>query len=264
MSQSLQAKAQAIADTYAPTNQAQALTYQTAKRFGRPTSLTEDILTAIADLAAEGHYLETCCAAVGVPERTYYHWLERGKRDTEQGRTTLESEFWQSVKGQAAAWGEIELIREAKSGKMGWQGPMTVASRRHREHWQDKTDGESGPRVQVIVGGDASKVQINVVSPPTFAPDSLLEDSGKLLTDKACAFPSSLITAPMLTNADACQVQADSDPNRQLPAGEHPGGPYPVGAAVSAPRISRPQSRSGILGKKKDARSQKAAGNGPG
>jgi hypothetical protein len=158
----LQKQATAIADGYAAKAEPRAfLTYQDAKRIGRPTTLTTELIDAFGELLADGMYPETARKCLGIPHRTFYNWVDRAKHDAAEDLDTAEAAFWHTYE-KAEGWGEVELIREAKSGKLGWQGPMTVASRRFRAHWQDKEAEYGGPKVQVIIGAIDGDVNIGV------------------------------------------------------------------------------------------------------
>lgn len=167
---SLQQKAQQIADQYRPAT-ATDLSWDAEQHIGRPSDLTPALMLKFAHLLAEGHYPETARKALGIPHRTFYRWRADGKRDAEQDLDTREAAFWH-ISEKAEGWGEIELIREAKSGKLGWQGPMTVASRRHRERWQDTEQEGNTPKVVVYIGVKDGDVQVGL-SPATFASHAL-------------------------------------------------------------------------------------------
>lgn len=118
---------------------------------GRPGKLTPELSEKVIQLMLEGNYLTTAAQAVGVSERTLHRWLERG--DDVEAKALEQAEedgdlyehispdewvyldFRHAVKS-AAAYAETELLRQAATGALGWQAPMTILERRHPQRWR--------------------------------------------------------------------------------------------------------------------------------
>jgi transposase len=224
---SLAEQAQAIADQYTP-------------GVGRPSKLADDPKVQVfLEAVQDGNYIETACKLAEISKRTIYNWIERGRA----GETAYEAFLHVLEKAEARAEADaIRNVRQAGKLPQFWAAEMTYLERRHPEKWGRRQESESGPKVQVIIGAGQAQVQI-AVSPPTFAPDSPEEDSAKLLTGQAFALPSSPITAIMVTSEEACQSQAETPSDRQLPAGESPEGPSRVAAVVAPSRVPVRQRR---------------------
>ena len=80
------------------------------------TKLTPQITEEIAKRLKVGCYAKMAAAAIGVPERSFYNWLERGSKAeklAEIGKKIPEEEkifwqFWQSIR-QADAEGQVNI-----------------------------------------------------------------------------------------------------------------------------------------------------------
>lgn len=121
---------------------------------GRPPTLTEPLIQRIGDLLLTGIHPSTAARAVGVPERTFERWKANGQADDDADKDTIYAALWRHI-DQKAAEGECMLIADAGSGRMGWQGPMTVASRRYRERWEDKQLAMAGMTINIGINADA-------------------------------------------------------------------------------------------------------------
>ena len=143
---------------------------------GRRTTLTPEVQDDLVKIIQIGNYYATACRYVGVPESTFYRWLERGEKEIvriveleqkndDGGKKHKEVkpdkhemiyvEFWEDIK-RADATGEVSAVLKVKSAfGESWQAAMTFLERRHPEGWRRKdrteiTDGDGNP-VQVMV-----------------------------------------------------------------------------------------------------------------
>jgi len=99
---------------------------------GRPTKLTEKMLTEIVLLIRAGNYIETAAAAAGISKNTLYEWLRDGAR----AKTGLKRRFRDEVM-QALAMSEIldlQTIRDA--AKEEWQAAAWRLERRFPDRWR--------------------------------------------------------------------------------------------------------------------------------
>jgi hypothetical protein len=55
--------------------------------------LTQEKITEIAGCIRAGNFATVACQLAGVPERTYHHWLERGK----EPNNGIYSEFYAAI-----------------------------------------------------------------------------------------------------------------------------------------------------------------------
>lgn len=137
---------------------------------GRPTKLNAKLSEQIIMLVVEGNYLTTSAQACGVSERTLFRWLERADHVEAAAMEHVDPElpaskvpdlyelvdpadwvyldFRHALKS-AEAYAETELLRQAKSGGMGWQAPMTVLERRHASRWRRSEHHEHAGAVEV-------------------------------------------------------------------------------------------------------------------
>lgn len=141
---------------------AEAATEVAPARIGRPPTLTIALAERIGEHLLAGNHPATAARAVGVPERTFERWLQKGRADDDDEIDSIFAAFWR-VLDQKIAEGECALISDAGRGRLGWQGPMTVASRRFRERWEDKSTVGTGLTIQVGAGAD---VNIALIASP--------------------------------------------------------------------------------------------------
>ena len=105
------------------------------------TKLTPEIKEEITKRLKVGCYAKMAAAAIGICERTYYYWLERGEKALklkEIGRKVPQEEkiflqFLQSVR-QSEAEGEVALTAMIFSqAKDDWRAAMELLSRKYPE-----------------------------------------------------------------------------------------------------------------------------------
>lgn len=233
---SLAEHAQSIAEAYQP------------PPTGRPSDIgSPSTIQQFLEAVGEGNYIETSAKLAGISKGALYNWIKRGQAG--------EDAFAQFVDAleKAEARAEAHLVslqrKAAEAGPQYWPAAATQLERRHPDRWGKRQESDSGPKVVVNIGVGATDVQVTVVSPPTFAPDSPLEDSANVLTSKAFALDSSPITAVMVTHEDACQEAKAIGESRQAnPQGD----PTPAVGAEESPRMAVPvKGRRGLARKKK-------------
>lgn len=124
-----------------------------AKATGRVPRLVKDptLKDRVASLLAAGHYAETACDALGIPESTYYAWLERGEavqgtvQRAEDPDTAVAElgdneraymDFWEAVKKASAAAEvrNLKVVTEAAHDGT-WQAAAWYLERRHPRRW---------------------------------------------------------------------------------------------------------------------------------
>lgn len=121
---------------------------------GRRPKLTDELEQKFLSHLANHHYLKTACSLVGIGERTYHLWREKGegKKDAE-GNWILHPKpryklFIERVR-ETLAMSEVTLVENVVK-KGGWKGSMEILKRRHHENWGDRhrmavTGANDGP-----------------------------------------------------------------------------------------------------------------------
>lgn len=120
---------------------------------GRKSKLTKERHDRIVELIKIGNYVEVACAATGITERSYYHWVAIGRDiidaygpEDEDWPTTLDqhqrncARFFQAIK-QASAEAEayaVGVIR--KQMPQQWTAAMTWLERRHPGRWKRRDE----------------------------------------------------------------------------------------------------------------------------
>jgi len=137
---------------------------------GRRTTLTPELQSDLVKIIQIGNYYVTACRYVGVPESTFYRWLERGEKEIARiieieekkgkevrpnKRELIYVEFWEAIK-RADSSSEVTAMLKVKSAfGDSWQAAMTFLERRFADRWRRKdrteiTDGDGNP-VQVMI-----------------------------------------------------------------------------------------------------------------
>lgn len=126
---------------------------------GRPTQLTQALAERIADYVGEGLHPDTAARRCGVARQTFQRWEAKGRHDDETGVCSIYAYLWACI-DQKDAECEGRWVSDAASGRMGWQGPMTAASRRYTR-WREQADSGRGQVVVIVGKGANANVQIN-------------------------------------------------------------------------------------------------------
>ena len=110
------------------------------------TKLTKEITEEITKRLKVGCYAKMAAAAIGVPERTYYTWLERGQKAekmAEIGKKIPETEkiFSQFSQSVRQAEGESQVVLTTmifSQAKDDWRAALEILSRKWPEQWAKK------------------------------------------------------------------------------------------------------------------------------
>jgi hypothetical protein len=107
---------------------------------GRPSTLTSEIANAIEEKLLKGGFIEPSVVSCGVPKRTFYDWMAKGKRDEEAGDTeTVHAQFAWHVQ-VALAKAEIELIEKLQRESNQWKRYAWMLERRFKDRWAMKRE----------------------------------------------------------------------------------------------------------------------------
>ena len=106
------------------------------KGCGRPTKLTPELASRIADLIREGNYITIACQATGIDRTTYTRWLQLGEEDHSQGKTdTVYSSFYTLLK-KAEAEAEVLLLQSVRRHTdTNPIAGLALLDRRFRDRW---------------------------------------------------------------------------------------------------------------------------------
>ena len=136
----------------------------TPARAGRKTLLNDKRLKAITTMLRAGAYVDDACQSVGISDRTFYNWANRGRVQEERIEAGLEIEpdeepflqFLRSIR-EADAEGIIgHLMNIDNAAKNGtWQASAWILERKQPKKWgrYDRTE---------ITGPEGGPIQINV------------------------------------------------------------------------------------------------------
>lgn len=127
---------------------------------GRPTKLTDERKNYIVELIKNGNYIEVACAAAGIDQRTYYHWVAVGKTicetygldpvDEDTGEplwpTTLSpyeqrcAHFYQDIRKATAEAEATAVLHIRKQFPDQWAAAMTFLERRFPGRWKRRDE----------------------------------------------------------------------------------------------------------------------------
>lgn len=97
---------------------------------GRPTKLTLDLQAKLCKDLESGISRPAASARAGIPERTFYRWLKRGKH----AASGLYWQFCQEIKKAEANLEKFHIDRLAL-GLPGWQSSAWLLERKWPERW---------------------------------------------------------------------------------------------------------------------------------
>jgi hypothetical protein len=99
---------------------------------GRPTELTEDLITRIANHLRLGAYIETAVAVCGINKENFYEWSRKGARKEDP---LCEALVYAVEKAQAEAE-QRDLLRIDKAAEDGsWQASAWKLERKFPRKW---------------------------------------------------------------------------------------------------------------------------------
>ncbi|MCL5072919.1 MAG: hypothetical protein M1308_18815 [Actinobacteria bacterium] len=110
------------------------------------TKLTEAVIEVISKKIKAGCYAKVVAASIGIVEKTYYNWLDRGKRAenlAEIGKKVPKEEkiflqFLQSIRqSQAEANVKITSMIFAQA-PTDWRAALTILARKWPKEWGKK------------------------------------------------------------------------------------------------------------------------------
>jgi hypothetical protein len=128
---------------------------------GRPTGLTEEIVKAVQDMADRGQHPELMPPALGVPERTFRHWLKLGANARRTGEAGGDASIYARLLA-AIQQGEEKFERQLRDtvlllAKNNWQAALTVLERRFPKRWGKVVAVRPSEQAAVEVVVDALK-----------------------------------------------------------------------------------------------------------
>lgn len=96
----------------------------------RQTSLRPDFIETAADLYARGFTYDEVIKATGVPERTFYRWMEKGRAGKAPYR-----QLWQAIEAaRISRWYRLIGVIEAAALK-SWQAAAWLLERECPQRW---------------------------------------------------------------------------------------------------------------------------------
>lgn len=115
---------------------------------GRKTKLTPERHDKIVRLIAAGNYAVIASKASGIAEDTYYEWLNRGKNDTENHKTSIFTRFSEAIhEAEAKAEADMVILIKTAAVNGNFQAAAWYLERKQADRW-----GRSDKLKQEITG----------------------------------------------------------------------------------------------------------------
>lgn len=111
--------------------------------------IDDELIEDIAQVIRAGNFIKTACEYVGIDESTYYRYMKLGKQDAEDGKETIYSKFYNTLK-KARATAEtrnVAVINQASNDS--WQASAWWLERSFPDRW-----GKRNLSVDANVTGD--------------------------------------------------------------------------------------------------------------
>lgn len=137
----------------APTAEPKYITAPHTATTGRRATLTDQITQELVAIIEAGNYFVTACRSVGLPEATFYCWLERGEKELMR-IMDLEKETGEQVEPEASELPYIQFLDAIKKAEGAaetvaikavkaqfgthWQAAMTFLERRYPDRWKKR------------------------------------------------------------------------------------------------------------------------------
>ena len=126
-----------------------------SKSPGRPTKLTPELQEKICVTLADGNHVATTCDYVGIAEKTFYSWLQRGERNAPSDQAAGYPEFYQAVKKARSTAEVVSVARIRRAGSDGqWQADAWFLERSFPKRW--------GRRNLELTGADGDDLVIRL------------------------------------------------------------------------------------------------------
>ena len=104
---------------------------------GRPTKLTDETRSIICNALVDGCSYDAAAAAASVSVRTFYRWLESGRKEDAPEHL---AEFAADVE-EAANRAEVHLVKKIqKQTDTDWRSAAWLLSRRYPGRWSERRE----------------------------------------------------------------------------------------------------------------------------
>ncbi len=102
---------------------------------GKPTSLNQNIIDAVAELVSLGLSIPIAVKALGIPRKTSDDWTAYGKRDLARGVDSIYAQWWSALEeGKAAC--EVTLLKRIVDASLyDWRAAQFVLQSRYPERY---------------------------------------------------------------------------------------------------------------------------------
>lgn len=145
---------------------------------GKGSKLTPEVHEAIVEALAQGNYITTVMDALGIHNKRFYYWMDKGAPEPIINEETQEVEgyeypddfygdFARDVHA-AQAKSEIEAVKALKSHfSTDWRAAEAFLSRKFPERWNPKHiiehQGKDGGPIEVSEKREALFAQLDVI-----------------------------------------------------------------------------------------------------
>ncbi len=127
---------------------------------GRPTILSEEIITKVIAHLSKGNYVRPSVEAAGISYETFRTWVQKGEADRAAGVDSPYSTLSARL-AHAQAEAEATLV-DGLRGAEDWRAQAFILERRHRDRW-GKEQAEAKASVTVQLPAELAGVLVDVL-----------------------------------------------------------------------------------------------------
>jgi transposase-like protein len=92
---------------------------------------------------SQGNYVNVVCNYLNINESTFYTWINRAKKEEEEGKNTIYTKFHKAIKESEAVAEMRHLQNILKTAQDGtWQASAWYLERKHKQRWSAKQEVE--------------------------------------------------------------------------------------------------------------------------
>lgn len=133
---------------------------------GRPSKLTNEVTNQLVALLQQGHTVEIACTAVGIDDKTFHRWMNKGQKQREGPYR----DFFEAIK-PARAHAEVQLMDTLQktaldpTHKSGWKAAAWLLERLFPDRYGRRTahtiGGMTGGAIEVNGNTPVVKIVLN-------------------------------------------------------------------------------------------------------
>ncbi len=107
------------------------------------SKLNEEMIEKFKNYISQGNYVNVVCNYLNINESTFYTWINKAKKEEEEGKNTIYTKFHKAIKESEAVAEMRHLQNILKTAQDGtWQASAWYLERKHKQRWSAKQEIE--------------------------------------------------------------------------------------------------------------------------